>query len=235
VYNAADGRVLHTGPAPLDAWPNPPLVLDPQRLLVVEDCRLVALDRTTWEPAWTWDPPRWPSLTGEPPQTRLVKDQLLVGIRRNDCFEIERLESVHGRPLGEPIVVGREPIDLGAVSLDGERLYVANGNEVRTIDLRDGRVLRRVPLEPAGRWRIEPAAGGLILWTVPATSSFDAPRPGSVVVVPSEPERQRGKAANPSLALGPGPVRSVRIVGGELIVVTEGEVRGFRGVEREAK
>src|SRR5262249_44870640 len=88
VFDAATGRPEHAGPAPARPWATPPVALDARRLLFVEGGGLVALARSTWETAWTWDLPRWPSLTGEPPQTRLVNGVLLVGVARNDCYEV---------------------------------------------------------------------------------------------------------------------------------------------------
>src|SRR5207247_8056952 len=119
-----------------------------------------ALDRTTWQPAWTWELPCWPSLTGQPPLTRLVNGTLLVGIARNDGYEIERLNPATGRPVGEAIAVGREPVDLAAAACDGDLLHIVADSDLRTIDCRRNREVRRRPLEPPTHWRIQPAAGG---------------------------------------------------------------------------
>jgi hypothetical protein len=51
----------------------------------------------------------------------------------------------------------------------------------------------------------------------------------------SEPERPRDYPASLSLDLGDGALRSVRIVGNEVIVVTDCGVRGYRGASREVK
>jgi outer membrane protein assembly factor BamB len=258
VYGTHDGRLLSTGPAPLRPWPNPPTALDSGRLLVVEDGRLVVLDRTTWKPAWTWDLPRWSSLTGDPAQTRLIDGNVYVGIDRNDCFEIERLETEDGRPIGEPIAVGREQIDLRATACDYGVLHVINEGELRSIDTRKNRTVSafRVPAAarwriestsdghdgrrggdaarlPA-RWRIESTTDGLLLWTEPAVLPPEVPRRGRVLALPSNHER-RDVEPWMELRLGPGTVRSVQIVGDEVVVVTDDEVRAFRGVEREAK
>ncbi|HEY1375991.1 MAG TPA: PQQ-binding-like beta-propeller repeat protein, partial [Gemmataceae bacterium] len=234
VFDAATGQLLHTGPAPADFWLTPPLALDDRRLLFVEDGRLVALDRATWEPAWTWELPRWPSLTGEPPQTRLADGVLLVGVARNDCYEVERLDPATGRPVASSVAVGRERVDLAAMALDDDMLYVADGGELRTIDCRHDQVVRRQKLEPAARWRVELADGGLLLWSAPVVSPFEPPVPGRVSIIDlSEPERQRGDA---SLALGPtAGLRDVRIHGNQVTIVAAGEVRGYRGAKREVK
>jgi hypothetical protein len=233
-YDTHDGRLLSTGPAPLRPWPNPPIAFDRGRLLVVEDGRLVALDRTTWKPAWSWDLPRWSSLTGDPPQTRLIDGNVYVGINRNDCFEIERLGTENGRPVGEPIVVSREPIDLGATACDSGVLHAIHEGELRSFDMRKNRTVSAVRLPPAARWRIESTTDGLLLWTEPAVLPSEVPQRGRVLALPSNREP---RDAEPwmELRLGPGRVRSVRIVGDEVVVITDDEVRAFRGVEREAK
>ena len=203
VYDAADGRVLHEGPAPTAAWPSPPTRLGGQRLLVVEDGRLVALDRSDWEPVWAWDLPRPVSLTGQPPRVRLLGGQVLVGVPRNDCYEIERLEISTGRPVGDAIAVGREPVDLNAVAFDGERLTVAADGELKAIDCHSGRLLSRRKLEPAERWRVESAGDGLLLWTPPAASSREAPRPGQVCsVATSRSGHQRVGISSPPRRVG---------------------------------
>jgi outer membrane protein assembly factor BamB len=237
VFDTADGRVLQTGPAPNKPWPGPPLALGGQRLLVVEDGRLVALDRSDWEPVWAWDVRRPVNLTGEPPQTRLAGGQLLVGVPRNDCFEVERLEVSTGRPLGDAIAVGREPVHLNAMAIDRERLTVVADGELKSIDCRDGHVLSGRTLESADGWRVESAGDGLLVWTVSAAFPTEAPRPGQVfVTAKSESERQRGNELSLSPGLGPkNALRTVRVVGDQVVIVTDGEVRGYRGAKREGK
>jgi hypothetical protein len=206
-------------------------------LVVVEDGRLVTLDRSTWATAWTWHLPRWPSLTGAPPQTRLLAGVLLVGVSRNDCYEVERLETVHGRPVGDAVSVGGEPADLTATALDGERLNVVAGGELRTINCRQNQVVDRRSLGPQARWRVEPAADGLLLWTV-AASQFEAASPGRCLVVPSEPARRRAARSTDAQApagLGSGAVKWVRVRGNEVIVASDNEVRRYRGANREVK
>jgi outer membrane protein assembly factor BamB len=238
VYDAGTGRVLHSGPAPPDPWPGRPIALDDQRLLVVEDGRLVALDRSTWEPIWTWALPRWPSLTGEPPQTRLVNGVLLVSVARNDGYEIERLDPETGRPLSDGVFVSRDRIDLRGVAADGNLLFVATDGELRTIDFQQDRVIARRKLATTGRLYVEPVADGLLLWTMPAASPTEPPvRAGSLVFVNrSEPERQRADFSSLALGLGPGNcLRDVRIVGDQVLVTSAGEIRGYRGAKREVK
>ena len=237
-FDAVSGDVLHTGPAPTDPWHGSPILLDGQRVLVVEDGRLVALDRTTWKPAWTWDLPRPPSLSGELPQTRFVNGELLVGVPRNECYEIERLDPASGKPLAaEGVVVGTDRVDLNAVAVNDELLHVIADGEFKWIDVHSGRILKRQRLPEAAAWRIEPAGEGLILWTVPAVSATDAPNPGQVLVQSlSEPEQPIGNATSLPLKLGTGnALRAVRVVGGQLVIVSESEIRGYRGAKREDK
>ncbi len=240
-FDTADGRLLHTGPAPTGPWPTPPVALDERRMLVAEEGRLIALDRSTWKPAWTWNLPRPLSLSGDLPQTRLVNGVLLVGVPRNDCYEVEQLNPGNGQPiLPDSIDVSTERIDLGALALEGGVLHVATGGELRTFDGRLNRIVERQRLPKSAHWRIEAEADGLLIWTVPVVSATEPPpKSGHVLLVDrSEPERQRGFDSKSSLALGLGSddvLRSVRIVGNEVVVVSDGQIRGFRGAKREVK
>jgi outer membrane protein assembly factor BamB len=241
ILDAATGHTLHTGPAPADPWPSPPLGLDPRRLLVVEEGRVMALDRLTWQPAWTWELPRPLNLTGELPQTRLVDGTLLVGVPRNDCYEIEQIDPTTGRPRftggDDSIAVGHERVDFDAVALDAEMLHVVADGECKSIGRRDGRIVARRKVDPIANWRVEPVSDGLLLWTTPAGSATMAPQPGRVLCIGfSGPEHRRVNES--SLALGPGPgtaLQCVRTVGNEVIVVSDMEVRGYRGANREVK
>jgi outer membrane protein assembly factor BamB len=243
VFDAATGRTLHSGPAPLDAWPNPPIALDHDRLVVVEENKVVVLDRSTWEPAWTRELPRWPSLTGASPQTRLVGGSLFVGVPRNDRYEIDRLETVRGRAVGEALEVAREPVDFAAMAFDGERLHVVVEGELRTIDGRFGRVIDRMPLAAPGPWRVEPVRDGMILWTAPSVTPYEPPTAGRVVVA-GWPALGSTAAGHPSGAsahslraaeIKVGRQGFVRVVGNEVVVASESEVRGYRGASREVK
>jgi outer membrane protein assembly factor BamB len=241
VFDAMTGRVLHSGPAPTDAWPTPPLALDERRLLVVEEGRLVALDRSTWKPSWTWDLPRPVSLTGELPRTRLTNGVLLVGVPRNDCYEVERLNPVTGQPLSaEGVAVGRGPIDLTAVAVDGDLLHVAAEGEFKTIDCHKDCVVARRPLPPALRWRIEPTADGLLCWAVPIVAPTETlSRSGRLVQVGhrrlASENRHTGEAlaAHPEIELGPRAL--VWVSGDEVRVVSDHEIRAYRGANREVK
>lgn len=231
-YDMADGHLVHTASAPPGEWPDSPVSLSDRLLVVVEDGRLVAYDRTTWEPAWARELTRPSSLTGEPPHVRLVGGQLLVGVRRNDCYEIERRDPANGLPVGEPIAVGHEPVDFGSVALAGEVLHVVTAGKLRSFDVRTTRPVGRTRLGDNQRWRIEPSADGLILWTVPTVSPFEPPQPGRVLIVATPTDARRAPL---DLAVGSGTVRSVRTVGNELVVATDTEVRAFRGAGHEAK
>ncbi len=228
VLDATTGRLLHAGPAPADPWTGPPLALDTRRLLIVEDQRLVALDRATWEPDWTFDLPRWPSLSGELPQARLDGGVLLVGVGRNECYEVERLDPATGRRLDpEPVVVGRERSDLTATALDGDTLTVADRDELRMIDCRTGQVVQRTGLEPAPAWRVERTSGGLVLWTVPRVSATEPPpRAGQVVVLPGSHEGLMGSRLKFERF---GPRGQVVLVRNGVVVVTGEDVRSYRG------
>jgi outer membrane protein assembly factor BamB len=241
VFDAAAGRILHTGPAPTDAWPTPPTALDERRLLVVEEGRLVALDRSTWKSDWTWDLPRPVSLTGELPRTRLTNGVLLVGVPRNDCYEVERLNPVTGQPRSaEGVAVGSGPIDLAAVAVDGDVLHVVAEGECKTIDCSKDSLVARRPLPPALRWRIEPTADGLLCWTVPVVSPTEIlsrsgrlvqmchGRPARVPALPGEMS-----VTQPDIELGPRGV--VRVIGNEVWVVSDSEIRAYRGANREVK
>src|SRR5207244_9766 len=108
------------------------------------------------EAAEALDLPRWPSLTGEAPRTRRCGEALLVGIPRNDGFEVQRFDPATRRPYGVPVVVGRDPFDLAAAAVVGDALCVAAGGALRAYDLGTGRPRWRLPLEPNGPWRVEP-------------------------------------------------------------------------------
>src|SRR5258707_1213745 len=47
LLDAVTGRTRAAGPAPADPWPTPPVALDARRLAVVEDGRVVAIDRSS--------------------------------------------------------------------------------------------------------------------------------------------------------------------------------------------
>ena len=239
IFDAESGRTLVTGPAPKEAWPSPPLALDARRLLVVEDGRLVALDRSSWKRVWSWDLPRAISLTGELPRTRLVNGMLIVGVPRNDCYEIERLDPVTGRPLsGDAVAIARGPADLAAIAVEGNRLYVAAEGKLTSFDLRTGGVTTLRSQLPGGCWRIESAANGLIAWQAPTASPSEPPsRSGFLTIAdPAALERQRGNQNSSALEIGRAEsLRSVRVSGNCVIVATESEIRGYRGANREVK
>ena len=98
---------------------------------------------------------------------------MLVGVPRNDCYEIERLDPSTGRLLSaEPFAVGREKCDLGSAATNGDLLHVVCDGELKSIDCPKGGVIARGSLPSVARWQIEPAADGLLLWTVPAISGL---------------------------------------------------------------
>jgi hypothetical protein len=210
-------------------------------LLVVEEGRLVAVDRSTWKLDWTWDLPRPVSLTGQQPRTRLTNGVLLVGVPRNDCYEVERLNPVTGQPLtSEGVAVGSGPIDLAAIAVDADVLHIAAEGECKTIDCRKDRVVARRPLPPAVRWRIEPTADGLLCWTLPVVLPTETlsrsnrlvqvchGRPARVPALPGEIS-----VTQPDIELGPRDV--VRVIGNEVWVVSDNGIRAYRGANREVK
>ncbi|HTK76024.1 MAG TPA: PQQ-binding-like beta-propeller repeat protein, partial [Gemmataceae bacterium] len=240
LFDAATGRPRATGPAPADPWPSAPVALDAKRVAVVEDGRVVAIDRLTGDKSWAYEFRDWPSLTGEPAQLRSAGPILLVGLQRNDRFEIYRLDAAGGFPRNpEPLVAGRERVDLSAVAVIGDAVYFADGGLLTRLNAPSGR--RQFPRrldgsDPTGlqrlSWRADRlGATGLVLSPASFRGDFDD-------ADPSEPLLRRGQlwvvgtqgepAFEPIPFDNAGPHAAVRAGPDGFVVATATEVQGFR-------
>jgi outer membrane protein assembly factor BamB len=245
LLDAATGHTRATGPAPADPWPSAPAVIDAKRLAVVEDGRVVAIDRLTGAVSWQYPYRDWPSLSGEPAQLRAVGPVLLVGLMRSDRFEIHRLDAAGGFPLNpEPLFAGRERIDLSATAVLDDTLYFADGGLLTRLDARMGRrqFPRRLDANDLARlvqssWRADRLGhSGLLLSLASLGGDADAD--------PSEPLVRRGQLwivgtqgevnFEPIPLDNAGPHAAVRAGPDGFVVATATEVQGYR-LKREGR
>jgi outer membrane protein assembly factor BamB len=232
-FDASTGRTMYAASAATEPWPQPPVPIGDGLIAVSEDDRVVAFRSQDGRPVWNYSLPRWPSLAGQVPRIRRRGESLIVGVGRNEGFEVISLDRTTGAPRAEPIVIDGDLPDLNAVAVDDQGWCVAAGHRLRTL-AKDGRLVEDRELPAAANWRVDqPHPDWWLLWTAACVSTTEPPvREGHLVLLPRR-------------AIG-GPVQSLRFeqfgprgrvwpVREGVVVVTAADVRFYRGVEREAK
>jgi outer membrane protein assembly factor BamB len=244
LLEAATGQMRATGPAPADPWPSAAAPLDARRLAVAENGHVVAIDKSSGAVAWTYELADWPSLTGEPAQLRLEGTTLLVGVPRNDGFEIVRLDPATGKPRGPSLAAGHGRIDLTATAVIDDTLYFADGGLLTRLVPRMGRRPFPRQLDAGGSMRLLPTS-----WRVDRLGSSGLLlSPASLRGVESdasEPPVTRGQfwvvgtqgevSFEPIPFQNAGPHAAVRAGPDGFVFATSAEVVGYRFTKREGR
>jgi outer membrane protein assembly factor BamB len=158
-------------------WLCPPLAVSEQHVCVVPDHRHVVLfDLVSGREVWTHTIENPTLLNGQPPQLLTDGQNLVLGVRRNTGFEIDRLDLDTGeRRWKSPTIIRREPFDLTRGALDRGAVYVVSGSVLEAISLADGKRIWDRPLTAAdGGWQVLAAKNALLVHPVQAQPELDA-------------------------------------------------------------
>ena len=145
-------------------WPLPPAQVDTNRVAVSDGPGLLRLfDSTTGRVKWTHQQEREASLTGEPPQSRAWDESLIIAVRRNNGVELDRLDPADGKSewSSGPAFLDADRVNLAHADADADRIYIAAGNVLAAIALKDGKPAWEAELPEthgAGGWVVR--AGG---------------------------------------------------------------------------
>lgn len=137
---AESGRVNAVVRTSLVEWSGPPISVGPNRVAVADGPGLVrVMDPTRNREWWSVDLGSPTSLTGRPPQFRVVRGGLVVATFRNHGVEVERIAPGGGRVWrGVPALLPAGDIDLSASDSDGVHLFVPAEGRVHALRLSDG-------------------------------------------------------------------------------------------------
>lgn len=167
LLDAATGNRLAVTPAGAASWDQPPVRIDPHRIVSVADPRrLVLLDTETGQTVWSRGVDRPLSLSGERPLLSAGRGGLVVFVPRNYATTLQRLDVATGASLWpDEVLVGPQRLAPGSAVVDEERVCYATGGVLTTRGLSDGRQLWRQPL-PDGvpEWRLVRASSLLLVF-----------------------------------------------------------------------
>jgi hypothetical protein len=162
-------------------WRHAPTAADENRLLVADGPGLVRLLQLGGRVRWAFEVDRTDGLTGEPVQTRLQGDFVLVAVRRNHGVELVRIGLADGKPVwSDPAFADADRIDLASTDADTERVYVPAANKLLALVLSDGKTAWETDLPDARSargWVVR--AGKTCVIAYPA-EAIPAERPGAV-------------------------------------------------------
>jgi outer membrane protein assembly factor BamB len=155
LLDSATGRQVAEIGSKHGVWQQPPVPLDPQRIVIASGSRsLTMLDFISGNALWTHEADRKFSLSGEPPQTLGDGENLVCCISRNYGYELDRLDIRTGARLWPQPVLLRERPDLCCATLDESSVYVTAGGVLQAVALANGLRLWEQPLSGSvGTWR----------------------------------------------------------------------------------
>ena len=106
---------------------------------------------------WTHEVDGEASLAGNPPQVKADRDALLVAVRRNHGFELDRLDRADGKSLwlSDAVFLDADDVRLAPRRMPIPSVVVPVGNRLVAVCLRDGKCSWQAKLpnaNGAGRW-----------------------------------------------------------------------------------
>jgi hypothetical protein len=121
---------------------------------------------------WSYVLPGVTTFSGQPPRVAVVGDALLLLVRTNIGYELQRLDRATGKPQWPmPLLVG-EPEADPADWAGGEGTFcLVEGGVLTARSLLDGKRVWQTPLGDPGRaWRVERLSGGYLVHPVTTTA-----------------------------------------------------------------
>jgi outer membrane protein assembly factor BamB len=175
-------------------WAAPPAGVKGGRIACSDGPGLVnlvspELDKTLWTHELSGES----SLSGEPPQARLLAGRVYVLSRRNHGCELEQLVPQDASPVWtEPAFLDAGRLDIAALDADADRVYAPAGGKLTALDVGDGSVMWTAALPKlhgAAGWRVRAGPKAVIAYPAEA--------------VPAEPQADVWGRAGRSFARAP--------------------------------
>jgi outer membrane protein assembly factor BamB len=165
IYDSRTGAKLHERDTAAEPWPQQPLMVDGQRVCLLDDCcRLVVVDSATGQEVWSHALPR-PSASMNAPQLARDGSGLVVLI---DAWQLERLDLKTGKSLwltGEPRWASGKLSEPWHPALHQDAAWFVRGNVLYAYRLADGKRLWEQPLSAEeAAWRTVPLAGYVMVF-----------------------------------------------------------------------
>jgi len=171
LLDARTGLVVRDLPLEKILWEQSPLPLGGQHVgIVTGRQRVVALDPTSGQVAWSHSLPRPDSLTGELPLLVGGPDALFVIVPRNYGQGLQRLDPRTGQVLWpEELDLGPERIEPHRAAVDDNGVYYTSRNVVTALARNGGRLLWEQALPgPSGAWCLCRVGRMLLAWPAEA-------------------------------------------------------------------
>jgi outer membrane protein assembly factor BamB len=164
LLDAATGKVRREAPAPLERMPRVPLMLDGDRVCIVNPTSVEMLDAASAKALWTWPLPGKFTRSGQPPLVVAAGDDLYVVIPENIGYRLNRLDARTGKPAwAQAPLIPVESLDPDAWCAGPSALYCADGGYITARSRADGSVLWQRPLSAPGAWKLALAGDTLVL------------------------------------------------------------------------
>ncbi len=165
LLDAASGKIRSEAPAPLQRMPRTPLVLNGNRVCIVNHPHNIEmLDAASARTLWTWPLPGRTTRSGEPPLVVAAGDDLFVIVPENIGYRLHRLECKTGKPhWSEPLLLALEALEPAAWFAGPAALYCADGGYLTARSRTDASILWQRPLSAPGVWKLALAGDTLII------------------------------------------------------------------------
>jgi cellulose synthase operon protein C len=173
LLDAADGRLIFSGPTVTDPWLQAPVVMDPKRWCLAGNPHSVILfDPDTGKELWRHEIPGDSISSHVVPLVVTNGEDIALLMYRNFGSCLQRLDTGTGKPLWkEERFVSNEPANLDEITADGAAFYVVANNVLSAYALSDGHRLWERPLPaPEGNWRVTHDSGQLIVYPLDAAA-----------------------------------------------------------------
>lgn len=238
IVDATSGRVRRSGTAAV-AWAADPAESEPGRAAIATAAnRVVGLELRTGDPAWPWEVELESTLSGEPPQIRVVGDEILIVVARNHGYELERFRCGGERISETPVPLGMDRPDLAAADFDAGLVYLPCGSVLLAVARADGHVAWAASLPVRAAWKVTASRTAVVAYAaqpVPAAGRF----PSGIAAVYDGWVRRRlpvlvldptdGRPLEAMTFAASGPRGAVLVGPKSLTVWAEGRVWGVRG------
>jgi tetratricopeptide (TPR) repeat protein/outer membrane protein assembly factor BamB len=175
---SAGGRVAYRIDAGSDSqrfpvatdWTSDPVPVG-NDVVTVEGGRRVVLLSSEGE-VWSYTLPGVTTFSGQPPRVAVVGDALLLLVRTNIGYELQRLDRSTGKPQWPmPLLLGEPEADPADWAAGEGTVCLVESGVLTARSLLDGKRVWETPLGAPGRsWRVERLSGGLLVYPTATTA-----------------------------------------------------------------
>jgi len=173
LLDAANGRLIFSGPTVTDPWLQAPVVMDPKRWCLAVNPHLVILfDRETGKELWRHEVPGDSISSHVVPLVVANGENIALLMNRNFGSCLQRLDARTGKPMWkDERLVSNESPHLDGITVDAAAFYVIANNVLSAYALGDGHVVWERPLPgPEVNWRVTHDYGQLIVYPLDAAT-----------------------------------------------------------------